>query len=66
MSDQTDINLVKIGCEDAGAMISITAEDIRVEDEGANAEGNNLRYGQQDLDLVNGCQDTKANKAHLK
>ena len=31
----TDINLMKIGCEDAGAMITMTAEDIRVEEEGA-------------------------------
>ena len=34
----TDINLVKIGCEDACAVITVTAEDLRVEDEGANAE----------------------------
>ena len=62
----TDINLMKIGCEDASAIVTDTAEDIRVEDEGANAEGNNLRYGRQDLDLVNGCQDTNAEAAHLK
>ena len=45
---------------------SVNALHIRVEEEGANAEGNNLRYGRQDLDLVNGCQDTKADKANLK
>ena len=65
MSDQTDINLVKMGCEDACAIIPVTEEDIRVEDEGAYAEGN-FRYDRQDLDLVNGCQDTRADKAHLK
>ena len=58
----TDINLVKMGCEDACAMI---AEDMRVEDERSDAEGN-LCYGKQDLDLVNGCQDTNAEAAHLK
>ena len=61
----TDVILVKMGCEDACAMIAVLAEDMRVEDERSDAEGN-LCYSKQDLDLVNGCQDTNAEAAHLK
>ena len=56
----SDVILVKMGCEDACAMIAVLAEEMRVDFEG------NLCYSKQDLDLVNGCQDTNAEAAHLK